>query len=128
MGFPKQVAEKALFLTQNKGVEGAMSWIDAHQEDADYLEELTIVGQSEKAKPVSNLTKEEKIQKATELQAAIRERNRIEHAKNTLENEKNRAAMDKEIAAAKKLNEEREYDNAIAAKMAEKKKLQEEKA
>jgi uncharacterized UBP type Zn finger protein len=128
MGFPKQVAEKALFLTQNKGVEGAMAWIDAHQEDADYMEELTIVGQSEKAKPVSNLTKEEKIKKATELQAAIRERNRIEHAKNTLENEKNRAAMDKEIAAAKKLNEEREYDNAIAAKMAEKKKLAEEKA
>jgi uncharacterized UBP type Zn finger protein len=44
MGFPKQVAEKSLFLTQNKGVEGAMAWIDAHQEDADYLEELQIVG------------------------------------------------------------------------------------
>ena len=27
MGFPKQVAEKALFLTQCKGVEKAMDWI-----------------------------------------------------------------------------------------------------
>jgi uncharacterized UBP type Zn finger protein len=36
------VAEKSLLLTQNKGVEGAMLWIEHHQEDADYLEALTI--------------------------------------------------------------------------------------
>lgn len=68
------------------------------------------------------------MQKAMELQAAIRQRNAVEHEKNTKENEANRVAMDKEIAAAKKLAAEREYDNAIAAKMAEKKKLAEEKA
>ena len=36
--------------------------------------------------------------------------------------------MDKEITAARKIAEEREYENAMALKMAEKKKLKEEKA
>jgi uncharacterized UBP type Zn finger protein len=39
MGFLKVVAEKALFLTQ-AGVEKAMEWIEAHQTDPDFEEEL----------------------------------------------------------------------------------------
>lgn len=47
MGFSKIVAEKALFM--NMGVAGdpismALEWIDKHSEDADFHEELKIVG------------------------------------------------------------------------------------
>lgn len=43
MGFTKTVAEKALFMTQ-AGVEKAMEWIEKHCDDADFQEELMIVG------------------------------------------------------------------------------------
>jgi uncharacterized UBP type Zn finger protein len=70
MGFPKAVAEKALFFTLASGgtTEKALEWIDQHSEDADFNEELKIVGKQEgDKKPTSNLTKEEKIAKAKEL-------------------------------------------------------------
>ena len=44
-----------------------MEWIDAHQDDADFLEELVIIGQAEETKPRSNLTPEKKLAKAKEL-------------------------------------------------------------
>ena len=46
MGFPKAVAEKALFFTLASGgtTEKALEWIDQHAEDADFNEELKIVG------------------------------------------------------------------------------------
>lgn len=44
MGFSKNVSEKSLFLTQNASLENAMEWIDKHSEDADFEEELRIVG------------------------------------------------------------------------------------
>lgn len=49
MGFSKVVCEKALFLTQDKGstVESALDWIYSHNNDADFEEELLIVGQEE---------------------------------------------------------------------------------
>ena len=46
MGFSKTVAEKALFMTLAQGgtTEKALEWIDQHSEDADFNEELKIVG------------------------------------------------------------------------------------
>jgi uncharacterized UBP type Zn finger protein len=45
MGFPKAVAEKALFFTQGAGtIEKALEWIDEHSNDTDFNEELKIVG------------------------------------------------------------------------------------
>lgn len=47
MGFTKTVAEKALFLNLGKAGEPlalALEWIDAHTDDADFNEELKIVG------------------------------------------------------------------------------------
>lgn len=46
MGFPKDVAEKALFMTLSKGgtTEQALEWISEHSEDADFNEELKIIG------------------------------------------------------------------------------------
>jgi uncharacterized UBP type Zn finger protein len=122
-GFSKIIAEKALFMTGCKGVEKALDWINAHSEDADFNEELFIVGQEEQAaKPKSNLTKEEAAQKARELQAKIRAKRQAEEEKNAIESEAMRKKMDKEITEAKKINEEREYENAMNMKMMEKKK------
>lgn len=49
MGFSKAVAEKALFFTLSSGgtTEKALEWIDQHSDDADFNEELTIVGKQE---------------------------------------------------------------------------------
>lgn len=46
MGFSKAVAEKALFMVLEKGgtTEKALEWIDQHSDDADFNEELKIVG------------------------------------------------------------------------------------
>ena len=115
MGYSKNVSEKALFLVQGAGVEKAIDWINQHCEDADFEEPLMIVGQAEgSSKPKSNLTKEEKLAKAKELQEQIRKKRAEEDAKNARENEAARRLADQELAKAKKINEEREYENAIA--------------
>jgi uncharacterized UBP type Zn finger protein len=46
MGFTKFVAEKALFFTLSKGgtTDTALEWIDQHSGDADFNEELRIIG------------------------------------------------------------------------------------
>jgi len=44
MGFARVVAEKALILTKNAGLDAAVNWIDAHQEDSDFNEPLQVVG------------------------------------------------------------------------------------
>ena len=47
MGFSKIIAEKSLFMVMNSGgggVDKALEWIDAHSDDADFNEELKIVG------------------------------------------------------------------------------------
>lgn len=43
-GFSKVVSEKSLYLTGGKSVDKAMDWIEAHQQDPDFEEELRIVG------------------------------------------------------------------------------------
>ena len=47
MGFSKIVAEKALFFNlgkQGEPLESALAWIEQHTDDADFNEELKIVG------------------------------------------------------------------------------------
>ena len=44
VGFSKTVAEKALYLTGGASVEKALEWIEQHQEEPDFQEELRIVG------------------------------------------------------------------------------------
>lgn len=58
MGYSKAVSEKALLMSGNKGVEGAMDWITAHMDDADFEEEMFIMGEVQK--PKSKMTLEEK--------------------------------------------------------------------
>lgn len=44
MGFAKVLCEKALYLTGNSSADKAVDWIEKHQQDKDFLEELRIVG------------------------------------------------------------------------------------
>jgi len=73
MGFSKNVSEKALFLNQSKSVEIAMTWIEEHQNDADFEEELVITGIEDGPKK-STRTKEE-------IEAAAKELSRVQHEK-----------------------------------------------
>lgn len=101
MGHSKNVSEKAIFMTGNNNLEAAQRWIEDHKYDADFEEELKMVGQ-----PVSTLTEEEAKQKLAELQKKIRENRAKKEAEDALEREKNRMRYGKEMVEAKKMAEE----------------------
>lgn len=67
-GLSKDVAEKALFFTQNASVDAALAWVEQHRGDPDFAEPLFIVKQQG-----PKLTPEEAKKRAKELQAQIRE-------------------------------------------------------
>mmetsp|Transcript_18011 Transcript_18011/g.30672 ORF Transcript_18011/g.30672 Transcript_18011/m.30672 type:complete len:128 (+) Transcript_18011:179-562(+) len=119
MGYTKNVAEKSLFLTLSKGqsVENALEWIQDHQEDPDFFEQLFIVGQqgegSMKKEYQGNLSKEERIKLAEEKIKAARIRREEEEKQNKLEMEKNRILNNKEMTKARRLMEEQEAAIAI---------------
>ena len=122
MGFSKIVSEKALFLVQGGGLPKAMEWIEQHCDDADFEEELVIVGQEEgSSKPKSNLTKEERAAKAKDLQEKARAARQAREAKMEFENEEMRKRADRELAAAKKIADDQEWSNAIEMRKREKK-------
>lgn len=122
MGFTKEVSEKALFLTQNSSLEAAMNWIEQHQGDPDFLEELRIVGSAEPVGP--KLTPEEAAAKARELQERLRKKRAEEEKKLQLEQERNRLRMGKELNMARQQYEEAEAKRAADARLREK-RLQE---
>lgn len=126
MGFPKAVAEKALFFTRDQGgsTEKALEWIDQHSDDADFNEELKIVGKEEGSiKPVSNLTKEEKIQKAKDLQKAMQKRRAEEEKKLGEDQEKNRIRIAKDLSEAKRKMEEQQLKLSLGQAAREKKEF-----
>lgn len=95
-------------------------------EDADYEEELLLVAQTNtsgrpgggsggnKNSAFANMTKEEKAVAAKELQKKLREKRIKEDEENKAANAKAYAEAQKELAKAKKINDEREFENAIA--------------
>jgi uncharacterized UBP type Zn finger protein len=104
MGYSKVVAEKSLFMTQNKSVEFAMNWIEEHRDDEDFEEELRMVKQVEGPK----ISKEEAEQKARDLQKRVREAREKKDAEEALEREKSRIHSGKAIAEAKRAVEEQQ--------------------
>ena len=106
MGFPKQVAEKALLFSGNKSVELAMDWIQEHQEDEDFYQEEFIAeeGAADPNKP--KLSKEERIQKAKELQERLRKKRAEEEKKLEEQREIDRIKNTKELQKAKRKMEE----------------------
>ena len=120
MGFSRNVAEKAIFMVQGAGVERAMGWIEDNRSQPDFEEPLMIVAQGEggaggssKPSQFAGLSKEEKAAKIKELQAQARAKRQKEEAANAAENERNRARMDKELAAAKRIADEQEFARSI---------------
>ena len=109
MGFSRNVAEKAVFMVQGAGVERAFEWIENNRSAPDFEEPLMIVGQDggpKKPSRFAGMSKEEKEAAIREMQREAREKRLKEDAANKAENERNRARMDKELAAAKRIAEE----------------------
>lgn len=123
MGFTKEVSEKALFLTQNSSLEAAMNWIEEHQGDSDFLEELRIISGAPEPSAVK-LTPEEAAAKARELQERLRKKRAEEEKALSLEQERNRLRAGKELNMARQTYEEAEAKRAAEARLREK-RLQE---
>lgn len=110
MGFEKNPAEKALFMTQNKSMEAALEWIEQNKDEPDFKEPLFIVGtQGTGANGMpkkSNLTPEEAKIRARELQKQLAERRKQKDKELEEEREKNRLRTGKELIEAKRQLEE----------------------
>ena len=106
MGFTKAVAEKSLLYTNNASVEGAMDWIQQHQDDPDFLEEEFIAEESTRDPNKPQLSKEERMQKAKELQDRLRKKREEEDKKLEEQREKDRIRSTKELQIAKRKMEE----------------------
>lgn len=122
MGFSKVVCEKALLLTQAKSIDPALDWIAEHSSDPDFEEELQI---STSENP-SNLSHEEAVIKARELQQRIKRDREAKDKEDELQRERDRIRVTKELAEAKRKAEDQEYKRAIDERMREKKKVQNE--
>ena len=105
-----------------------MGWIEQNQGAPDFEEELFLVGESKSSGPkkdsaFAGMSKEEKAVAAKELQAKIRAKMKAEEEKNKAENELAYAQAQKELAKAKRINDEREAENAIEQQKREKKEF-----
>lgn len=127
LGFPKIRAEKALILTGNRGIEPAMEWCFAHEDDPDVDEPLQVVTKEGSLKP--KLSKEEAKAKADELYKRARERREAEEKKEKIEREKYRIKSGKEMTATKAQLEDDSRKRAIEERKQEKReaKLQRER-
>ncbi|KAF4661663.1 hypothetical protein FOL47_006599, partial [Perkinsus chesapeaki] len=82
MGFPVIRAEKALYFSDNAGVENAVQWLSEHENDADIDKPLPT--------PKPQMSKEEAKVKAMELQKKLREDRMEREKKEAREKEKAR--------------------------------------
>ena len=107
MGFSKNVSEKACFFNQNN-LEKAIEWINEHQADPDFEEELKIVGKKDHPK----MTDDEIKRKAKELQEYARKRH-LQKQKE-LEEELNKIRIQREL----------DIENSLIAKQIELDKIE----
>jgi len=110
MGFSEMKAEKALFKTDNAGVEFAVNWLAEHAEDADI--ELPLKPQPVvPAKP--KMSKEEAEAKAIELQKKLRAKKAEEEKLSEKEKERMRIESTKMMVEASEKLKEEERKRAI---------------
>lgn len=119
------MAEKSLMLTNSKSVESAINWIEEHQDDADFEEELIITDVNDKTKP--KRTKEEIEALAKELSKVQHEKFKQKEKLQEIENEKFRVQQTKEMMKAKQLADEAEERRLQELRRIEKTKLEQEK-
>merc|ERR1719343_1741467 len=105
MGFPELRAEKALYKTDNAGIEHAVNWLAEHGEDADIDLPLRKPAPPPPEKP--KMSKEEAEAKAMELQKKLRQKKAEEEKLSEREKERMRIESVKMMHEAnEKLKEE----------------------
>ena len=72
MGYSKNVSEKALLLSGNKSLDGALGWINKHSGDDDYEEQMFMQQEPKKKSKFDGLSKDEIREIAKELQEQAR--------------------------------------------------------
>ena len=113
-------------MTMSKGqsVENALEWIVEHTEDPDFNEQLFMVGQEGegdlKKEYQGNLSKEERIRIAEEKIKAARIKREEEKKQNDLEMEKNRILNQKMMGQARRMQEEKDREQALFERKKEK--------
>ncbi|KAF0718153.1 Aste57867_1864 [Aphanomyces stellatus] len=117
MGFPEIRARKSLLATNDASLDGAIAWIEEHQEDADIDAPIQFI---DMAKHKKVLTTEEKEAKVAELKRRIEEKKaaRTEQSKkDEIAKEIARRNMGKDMASARE-----EYDAIQTRLLREKQK------
>jgi len=120
LGFQKNPAEKALFMTQSRSLDEAMMWLEENKNEPDFNEPLFIVNQGPK------LTPEEAKQKARELQAQIRARRAEKDKELERQREADRIRTGREMQEARRKMEDQEVKNNLY--MIQKEKEEKERA
>jgi len=123
MGFSELRAEKALYKTDNAGVENAVEWLSAHMEDEDI--DLPLL---KPAAPKPKMSKEEAEAKAMELQKRLRQKKAEEEKLSEKEKERMRIESTKMMVEANEKLKEEERIRAIQQQKREKEEHDRHKA
>lgn len=111
MGFPELRAEKALFKTDNCGVEYAVNWLAEHGEDADI--DLPLPKPKLAPPPKPKMSQEEAEAKAAEMGAKYRQKKAEEEELSAKEKERMRVESVKMMSEAAHRLKEEERQRAI---------------
>eukprot|EP00755_Sulcionema_specki_P025102 Sspe_Gene.82552::Locus_54105_Transcript_1_1_Confidence_1.000_Length_1568::g.82552::m.82552 len=120
MGFPEARARRALAKCDGTSAEVALSWLEAHADDADIDDPLPEEEQPEWVKPLSAEDKKEKARELQELAKKKREQALEEEKKAAIAREKKRREEGQKLQEAKEDFEKRKRMEAYEARRREK--------
>lgn len=126
MGFTELRAEKALYKTDNAGLEYAVNWLAEHAEDADI--DLPVLPAPPAPPPKPKLSPEEAAAKAEELQKKIRQRKAEEEKLSEKEKERMRIEGTKMMVEANEKLKEEERKRALEQQRREKEEHEKHRA
>jgi len=126
MGFSELRAEKALYKTDNAGIEHAVNWLAEHGEDADIDLPLPKPGVEPPPKP--KMSKEEAEAKALELQTRLRQKRAEEEKLSEKEKERMRVESTKMMVEANEKLKEEERKRALEQQRREKEEHEKHRA